>query len=720
MVCTVLFVLVNFAAVVDVRASPYPVGDPRNCLPDLKDSGLRFDVLPGRGWDNLKNTDQSSVLAFNYSQCRTTYDRQYLLPDGMTAIPKLESSIDTHVQFFTHALNYTSTTSSSVNFDVNVFSFISGKYSSEYNSFRQRFTSDVSGMVRVQLKHHSYVIKVHMPAQLDPSFRNRVLQIAASVQSNDTDMATYLSQLLVRDYGTHYIHTMHIGALLVKEDFLRQEKTQNSDNFQNSVSKGVGFDFSKFLNDSLSVNWDFTDSSGTWNDERYTRLVKSTSVKAIGGPVFTHNMTAAEWEAGVDSAMVAIDRDGDPIHFMISSDNIPDLPPMLVTTTAEYVKNASDKYYEVNTYRGCTDPSSDNFNAYANIDNGACNSSSDQFFFGGVFQTCTLVRGRDNFCNLIKQMNPLTGFTSCPKGFSAVLLQSKQEDRSTPKTYCQKHYRHCGFLWLSRCTTGRTCEQRIQVSTVSYKTYWCVHDGTSEPEQKYFFGGTYTERTPNHVIGTIGCPVSFQPVRLTSRGHVCVSSDVDLGKPHSVPFGGFYSCKYGNPLARRNGSSIFTPDPKGCPEGFTQHLALADASCDINYCLRVGALSGVHLSLVKDPPFMDRPKDIFNGTQSYLFTSDGSVMVKNSTSGVGADEWSVYKPGSAGYSSIVENANEVVTMESDDFTSENTEGLSEGAIGAIVLAVFVAVSLLANVGLVVYLVRHRKKKPGSQYPNLES
>ena len=117
---------------------------------------------------------------------------------------------------------------------------------------------------------------------------------------------------------------------------------------------------------------------------------------------------------------------------------------------------------------------------------------------------------------------------------------------------------------------------------------------------------------------------------------------------------------------------------------------------------------------------MDRPKDIFNGTQSYLFTSDGSVMVKNSTSGVGADEWSVYKPGSAGYSSIVENANEVVTMESDDFTSENTEGLSGGAIGAIVLAVVVAVSLLVNVGLVAYLVWRRRKRSGSDFQNLES
>ena len=31
-----------------------------------------------------------------------------------------------------------------------------------------------------------------------------VCEIAASVQNNDTDQADYLSDLIIRDYGTHY------------------------------------------------------------------------------------------------------------------------------------------------------------------------------------------------------------------------------------------------------------------------------------------------------------------------------------------------------------------------------------------------------------------------------------------------------------------------------------------------------------------------------------
>ena len=733
--CIVLSLLLAIsAAEVEDRSSPFPVGDPRNCLPDLRDRGLRIDVLPGRGWDNLRNVYQSSVLAFNYSQCRTTYDRQYLLPNGMTAIPKLQSKVDTYASIFEHVLNYTSNIAFSINFDATVYSIISGKFSTEYETFRERFFREKSIMARVQLRHHRYIIQAQVSSQLDPSFRNRVLQIAASVQSNATDMAAYLSQLLVRDYGTHYIHTTHVGAMLVKEDFLRvvESGTTNIDRVR--VSAGAQADFFGKVQLGFSVDMSVSSSDREW----YENLVTSTNVVTYGGPLFTTNTSVKDWEAGVESAMVAIDRDGDPIHFVINPDNLPEIPPSAVLAAANFVKAAVDKYYQVNTRRGCTDSSAKNFNSFANIDDGSCDEDAGQFLFGGVYQTCVHESGSNNFCNRLEQRNPLTGENSCPSGFTSVLLQSGRESQTTNTPHCWNTYRRCGFLWTGRCTSGRVCQPKMDRSTVAYNTYWCVRSGAPQPEQQYFFGGIFTKDTPNPITGTIGCPTSFHPVRFTSSGHVCVSADPELGRPRSFPFAGFYSCRAGNPLARRNDSSRTTSDPRECPQGFTQHLALVDNNCEVSYCLRAGALARIQRIPVQLPPFMDLPSSAFNDTQTfYLFTVDGSVWVSNHTTAAGSmGAWTVYDPASSGYSDVVqaagvlsEDGNSQVTAPEVNSNSASssfgtTEGLGAIEIGMITLAAVVVVLLVVNVVVVCCCVVKwcrccRRRGRGKDFSHLE-
>ena len=623
------------------RASSFPVGDPRNCLPDLRNRGLRIDVLPGRGWDNLRNVDQSSVLAFNYSQCTTTFDGQYLLPNGMTAIPKLQSKVDTYAHVFEHALNYTSNIAFSVNFDATVYSIISGKFSAEYETFQERFFRDKSIMARVQLRHHRYVIKAHVSSQLDPSFKNRVFQIAASVQSNATDMAAYLSQLLVRDYGTHYIHTTHVGAMLVKEDFLAEKAMKNTDMNHVGVAAGAQADFAKKVNLKFSIK----DTIDVKTVENYQSLMTSTSVVTYGGPIFTTNTSVTDWEAGVESAMVAIDRDGDPIHYIVNPESLPEIPPSMVLAAANHIKEAVDKYYEVNTRRGCTDTSSENFNFFANIDDNSCTDKPSEFPFGGVYQTCKLDAGGTNFCSSLTQNNLLTGGASCPKGYRAILLQSGKSTRITQGRQCRNTYRSCGIFWSQRCRSGQACQSTVDRSTVTYKTYWCAKDG--QPVQEYYFGGTYTKEEPNPFTGRHGCPTSFQALQLTEKGHVCVSADRELGKPRSFPFAGFYSCMAGNPLALRNNSK--TP-PKDCPTGYSQHLAMVDNDCAINYCLKSGTLSSIQRMPIQLPPFINIPERSLNDSYNfYLWATDGSLWLKNATK----DEWETYPEGSTGYNNIL-------------------------------------------------------------------
>lgn len=87
--------------------SNLPIGDPRRCMLESGDPKYRFEVLPGSGWDNLKNEELGRVVTYNYSKCRTTEDGRYLLPDGVYTIPLKRSKVETFAELITHWMNYT-------------------------------------------------------------------------------------------------------------------------------------------------------------------------------------------------------------------------------------------------------------------------------------------------------------------------------------------------------------------------------------------------------------------------------------------------------------------------------------------------------------------------------------------------------------------------------------------------------------------------------------
>lgn len=47
-----------------------------------------LEVLPGGGWDNLRNVDMGRVMDLTYTNCKTTEDGQYIIPDEVYTIPQ--------------------------------------------------------------------------------------------------------------------------------------------------------------------------------------------------------------------------------------------------------------------------------------------------------------------------------------------------------------------------------------------------------------------------------------------------------------------------------------------------------------------------------------------------------------------------------------------------------------------------------------------------------
>ena len=120
----------------------FPIGDFRNCILNGF-SAPRLETLPGLGWDNLRNHVSGMVALFNYSQCRTTEDGRYLIPDDVFVTPIKESKASLFSELIDHWTNFTSTTSTTVNAEAHesYYGSISGSFSSEYSDVKTRQVS---------------------------------------------------------------------------------------------------------------------------------------------------------------------------------------------------------------------------------------------------------------------------------------------------------------------------------------------------------------------------------------------------------------------------------------------------------------------------------------------------------------------------------------------------------------------------------------------------
>lgn len=90
----------------------------------------RLEVLPGGGWNNLRNLDMGRVINLGYSQCKTTEDGSYIIPDEIFTIPRKQSNLDMNSEIIESWKDYQSVTAASINLELSLFSSINGKFSS--------------------------------------------------------------------------------------------------------------------------------------------------------------------------------------------------------------------------------------------------------------------------------------------------------------------------------------------------------------------------------------------------------------------------------------------------------------------------------------------------------------------------------------------------------------------------------------------------------------
>ncbi|XP_035763279.1 macrophage-expressed gene 1 protein-like [Neolamprologus brichardi] len=140
--------------------SSVPVSRPTNWLRQCRASTnlsiTALEVLPGGGWDNLRNMDMGRVMNLSYSQCQTTEDGLYLIPDEVFVIPQKQTGVETSSEIISSWLEQKSSTSHSINADISFLTVLNGKFSVENTRMKTHQVKDSSTTARVQVSTTFY------------------------------------------------------------------------------------------------------------------------------------------------------------------------------------------------------------------------------------------------------------------------------------------------------------------------------------------------------------------------------------------------------------------------------------------------------------------------------------------------------------------------------------------------------------------------------------
>ncbi|XP_005369762.1 macrophage-expressed gene 1 protein [Microtus ochrogaster] len=622
-----------------------------------------LEVLPGGGWDNLRNIDMGRVMDLTYTNCKTTEDGHYIIPDEVFTIPQKESNLDMNSEILDSWVNYRSTTSASINMGLDFPFKVNGKFSSEFQRMKTLQVKDHAVTTRVQVRNLAYTVKNNPSSELSLGFKKELMEICDHLEKNQTKMATYLAELLVLNYGTHVITSVDAGAALIQEDHIRSSFLKNHKGNHVAVTTSAGITFAKAVNFNSEVGFDYQNSL----TRGYLANRTNSRMQSIGGAPFYPGITLETWQNGMANHLVAVDRSGLPLHFFIKPNKLPGFPYHLVEKLSKTVETAVRNYYNFNTYPGCTNVDSPNFNFQANTDDGSCDGKVANSPFGGVYQVCQpLFYSSLNLCQELEQKNPLTGDFSCPSGYSTVHLLTQTHEEGYRDIECRQK---C----ILKIFCKKVYENVFKVAKAEFRAYWCVASSQISQNSGLLFGGVFTDKSINPVTNEQSCPSGYLSLSLLQNLKVCVSMDHELGHKFSVPFGGFFSCTKGNPLVNSSTSrDLGESFLQKCPGGFSQQLAVINDGCQVSYCVKAGIFTKDSLAPVRLPPYTQLPLMSQSDTSSNEETSSDSAEPY-------AQQWRLERPSG---------------LHRGSTSGETIAGITVGAILAV--GVFIAMAIYGH------------------------
>jgi hypothetical protein len=464
----------------------------------------------------------------------------------------------------------------------------SGSFSMKHQESKETFAKYKSSLLHTKLIYRSFNLYRDPVGPLEPGFVDRIEQIANSLSRNLTYNAKYNAEMVVKDYGTHYVSTAVAGAVIEQETFIDSNYAFTDAATLDSVRASAAASFGSYFHASAEDAHEVT----TENKQTLSKITKHSQITTNGGPDVNKVLSMSDNETLQIDNLVSFNHDGDWLYELVRPHNFPNIDITLIFPTQILLKNAIELYYKKNTIRGCTDMSAPNYDFQANFDDGTCQSNNDSYPFGAVFQTCFPILNSPQWrCDNFTQDNLFMGAPLCEGLFFETVPLIDEvyhfEDRivNEPRKEC-----HRNWLGIKSC---HWVDYYVHYKdAVQVNSFWCrKKDGVNIPAKHgAMFGGFFEEGRPNEFTGEMGCPGSFQSYRLGRSVIVCISYQYEEDHTYAVPIEKLFSCQ--------------TPENnKSCSSNFTQLLASVENNCDLYFCIRKQTYKQFQHPVLKRPPF---------------------------------------------------------------------------------------------------------------------
>uniref|UniRef100_T1IWH3 MACPF domain-containing protein n=1 Tax=Strigamia maritima TaxID=126957 RepID=T1IWH3_STRMM len=334
----------------------------------------KLKILPGFGWNALKDKDTKQLLQVNYDQCKTTFDGKLLIPDNADVFALKSQEIEVKSSIFEHWSTYIPPTSASFKVATNV-------WPQEFLPLYYSLSEGYQQMKSLQVKNKTFtcrsemrqvVYRVHIASRMNDAVKGRFMEVLSALVLDKTEEANTLTEKIVRDYGSHYTNIVDVGAVIVKEDNLKDAFLRAHDDGNRSKILSA----SKLSLLAIGFPWEHTQDLDSSLLGEYNDALVDKKIQFFG---------ALNWAKGAKAEyVVAVDKSGDLLSSLVTSSNFPYYPNATLIRVRRMFNDAIRDYYERHIHRGCTQPKSNNFEFLANIDDGSCCNSGTSTNYGNL------------------------------------------------------------------------------------------------------------------------------------------------------------------------------------------------------------------------------------------------------------------------------------------------------------------------------------------------
>uniref|UniRef100_T1JE52 RRM domain-containing protein n=1 Tax=Strigamia maritima TaxID=126957 RepID=T1JE52_STRMM len=338
-------------------------GEPINCGKFYDPNAL---LQPARGWDALTSRNKLPIFLLGSTTCNRK--PRFLKGENIILKDTDEMLIRSDLLGYYPNLFYP-ITALNMTFQTYPWSPIDGFFTQGYINIVRRLIEKRLVTNRILFRRVIFRFELKKRSPIHPRFEKRIMDIAKLIDSKNMAVAKYKLDLIVRDYGTHYILRVDTGAIYIQQDYLDHDALiKLSQDKIDDISIAGKNAFLKKCNMSASGK---VVSSAVLT--AYSTLLKSTAFKFIGGAETDFCSNFNTWLESMEKQMEIVDRSGPLLHEILKNVKFKKLKDAKVKVKiGKMLEDAIGRYYNVNIHAGCLRLDSINYDAVMNFDDGSC------------------------------------------------------------------------------------------------------------------------------------------------------------------------------------------------------------------------------------------------------------------------------------------------------------------------------------------------------------